>query len=71
MTCWKCGTFFCWVCGTKLNKESPYDHYRDRASACFNKLYLGAIPDEDEDEEFFGDYLEESSDDEDFNYHFD
>ncbi|KAJ8672730.1 hypothetical protein QAD02_003990 [Eretmocerus hayati] len=48
MTCWKCNTFFCWTCSAKLNRQAPYEHYRDPSSRCFNKLYQG-------DEEFFDD----------------
>ncbi|KAI4476388.1 hypothetical protein M0802_014875 [Mischocyttarus mexicanus] len=51
MTCFKCHTYFCWLCGRKLNPQAPYLHFRNPESPCFNMLYHGLIPNED-DEEF-------------------
>lgn len=53
MTCWKCNTYFCWLCGRKLNSQTPYLHFRDPGSQCFNMLYHGLIPNEDDEEDDF------------------
>lgn len=47
MVC-KCGTYFCWLCLTSLSTESPYTHYQDMTSQCFNLLVDGIFdPEED------------------------
>ncbi|KAK2580463.1 hypothetical protein KPH14_006205 [Odynerus spinipes] len=51
MTCWKCKTYFCWLCGRKLNPQAPYLHFRNPESQCFNMLYHGLIPNEDDEED--------------------
>lgn len=69
MTCSHCGTYFCWLCGTRLNPETPYLHFRNPESKCFNMLYRGVIPDEpddDDDFDFHAEYLDYYSDDEEF-----
>lgn len=48
MQCLKCNAFFCWLCLTTLSKESPYTHYQDATSLCFNQLVDGILdPEED------------------------
>lgn len=75
MTCWKCNTYFCWICGQKLNAQEPYLHYRDPGSKCFNMLYHGLIPNDEDDEEDdflvlgiydFDDNIPDFSDDDDY-----
>lgn len=41
MLCTKCKTVFCWLCLTSLSKTSPYTHYQDETSLCFNQLIDG------------------------------
>ncbi|XP_078044143.1 E3 ubiquitin-protein ligase RNF14 isoform X2 [Augochlora pura] len=50
MSCCRCNTYFCWLCSTILNRSSPYEHFRNSDSKCFNMLYHGTA-DEDEDED--------------------
>lgn len=71
MTCSNCGTYFCWLCGTRLNPETPYIHFRNPDSKCFNMLYRGVIPDEpddDDDFDFHAEYLDYYSEDEEYIY---
>jgi E3 ubiquitin-protein ligase RNF14 len=44
MTCWKCNTHFCWICNAQLNCASPYLHYQDPSSKCFQMLNHGILP---------------------------
>lgn len=50
MVCWKCNTFFCWLCEERLNPESPYLHFNNRASKCYNLLFHGVPLSDDEDD---------------------
>lgn len=52
MTCWKCQANFCWLCSTRLLNKSPYDHFNDPKSECYQKLYEGLFNiDQDEGDE--------------------
>lgn len=57
MACWRCNTYFCWLCSTILDHSSPYEHFRNVDSKCYNLLYQGIIDDEDEDEENLDEFL--------------
>lgn len=48
VVCVKCGTAFCWMCLEILKSKDPYDHYNDRSSPCYNKLFLGVNVDEED-----------------------
>ena len=48
MTCYKCGTYFCWLCRKQLNSANPYNHYKEKGSECYNRLF----PPEYMDDEF-------------------
>lgn len=41
MTCSTCGTHFCNLCGVFLEHDRPYEHFRDRGSACYGLLFEG------------------------------
>uniref|UniRef100_A0A915ISJ9 RBR-type E3 ubiquitin transferase n=1 Tax=Romanomermis culicivorax TaxID=13658 RepID=A0A915ISJ9_ROMCU len=41
MSCMKCGSYFCWLCMKTLNKDTPYKHFNDPESQCFNLLFRG------------------------------
>lgn len=68
MTCSKCKTYFCWLCGKKLSKEDPYYHFHNPKSECFDRLYNGLIPNEEDEEDdlelhaMYMDYLYEDFD---------
>lgn len=51
MICQRCSIYFCWLCMCILCKARPYDHYNDRRSQCFNRLFAGVA----EDDDFWGD----------------
>ncbi|XP_064134197.1 E3 ubiquitin-protein ligase RNF14-like isoform X1 [Loxodonta africana] len=36
MTCTNCMRYFCWICLNSLSRASPYKHFSDPASPCFN-----------------------------------
>lgn len=62
MKCWRCNTPFCWLCNTILNYDTPYEHFEDRNSKCYNMLYYGMPIEDDEDDDIdflleFPDYL--------------
>lgn len=70
MACWKCSTFFCWLCEERLNPESPYLHFSNPASKCYNLLFHGVSFSDDDDEddgwwEAHGIFLESDDDDDD------
>ncbi|KAJ7316366.1 hypothetical protein JRQ81_002528 [Phrynocephalus forsythii] len=54
MTCTACRHYFCWICMRSLSKATPYTHFQDPASPCFNRLFYG-LENEDDivDEEFY------------------
>lgn len=42
MTCAICHTFFCFLCGKILNRmTNPYDHFNQKGTNCFQKLFEG------------------------------
>lgn len=41
MKCSSCYTFFCNICGVYLEPDHPYDHFNDKASLCYAKLFEG------------------------------
>lgn len=49
MTCWKCQENFCCLCSAKLLNKSPYEHFNDPISECYQQLYKG-LNNEDGDE---------------------
>ncbi|KAJ9578727.1 hypothetical protein L9F63_005089 [Diploptera punctata] len=51
MVCWKCNSFFCWLCGERLNPQSPYMHFNNPASKCYNLLFHGVPLSDDEDDD--------------------
>ncbi|XP_053989728.1 E3 ubiquitin-protein ligase RNF14-like [Hylaeus volcanicus] len=53
MICSHCKTFFCWLCNKILNPHSPYDHFRDISSKCYNMLNQGMLEDDEEPDDFF------------------
>ncbi|XP_069685179.1 E3 ubiquitin-protein ligase RNF14-like [Periplaneta americana] len=69
MVCWKCNTFFCWLCEGRLDPQTPYQHFNNPASKCYNLLFHGVPLSDDEDEEWWGappgGYLENDDDDDD------
>lgn len=48
MQCSNCDAYFCWLCLTILSKETPYDHYQQETSECFNLLIDGMFDPEDD-----------------------
>jgi hypothetical protein len=50
MVCWKCNTFFCWLCEERLNPQSPFLHFNNPASKCYNLLFHGVPLSDDEDD---------------------
>lgn len=48
MRCSACYTFFCNVCGVYLNHDKPYEHFNDKSSSCYGKLFHG-MPGMDQD----------------------
>ncbi|XP_046740282.1 E3 ubiquitin-protein ligase RNF14-like [Diprion similis] len=51
MVCWRCNTYFCWLCGTRLRADTPYVHFRNPQSKCYNMLFHGVVQEEDDDED--------------------
>ncbi|XP_040200547.1 E3 ubiquitin-protein ligase RNF14 isoform X1 [Rana temporaria] len=47
MTCTGCKQYFCWLCKNMLSRGSPYDHFNDPSSGCFNLLFRGVNMDQD------------------------
>ncbi|XP_039557278.1 E3 ubiquitin-protein ligase RNF14 isoform X2 [Passer montanus] len=39
MTCTVCMQYFCWLCMGALSQTSPYQHFEDRSSPCYNRLF--------------------------------
>lgn len=54
MTCTSCKQYFCWLCLGTLSRGNPYSHFNDPQSPCFNQLFFGVEPD-DNDNEFWSD----------------
>ncbi|XP_074650346.1 E3 ubiquitin-protein ligase RNF14-like [Tubulanus polymorphus] len=54
MTCIKCRGYFCWICSRLLSRSTPYNHYQDQSSECFNRLFEGMDLDNDDDDDDFG-----------------
>lgn len=40
MSCSKCSTYFCWICLQVLPHATPYSHFHNRSSKCFDKLFF-------------------------------
>ncbi|XP_005727831.1 E3 ubiquitin-protein ligase RNF14 isoform X2 [Pundamilia nyererei] len=49
MTCTSCKQYFCWLCLGVLSKVNPYSHFNNPHSPCYNQLFLGVDPDDDDD----------------------
>ncbi|KAM9897748.1 hypothetical protein OXX79_006700 [Metschnikowia pulcherrima] len=47
MRCSHCYTFFCHLCSAFLDQDHPYDHFKDKASTCYNRLFQGMPGTED------------------------
>lgn len=41
MLCSTCATSFCNLCGVYLEREKPYDHFKDPESSCYGRLFQG------------------------------
>ncbi|KAF3904001.1 hypothetical protein AA313_de0203217 [Arthrobotrys entomopaga] len=41
MYCSRCGTHFCLLCGAFLFPDNPYQHYSQKKSTCYNRLWEG------------------------------
>ena len=41
MKCGVCGTLFCFICGDLLYPDDPYEHFRERFSGCYGRLFEG------------------------------
>ncbi|ODV94503.1 hypothetical protein PACTADRAFT_77085 [Pachysolen tannophilus NRRL Y-2460] len=41
MRCSQCFTIFCNLCGQQLHPSDPYEHFRERSSECYGKLFDG------------------------------
>lgn len=41
MRCLSCYTFFCNICGSFLDHSQPYEHFNNKASTCYGKLFHG------------------------------
>lgn len=41
MKCSACYTPFCYLCGEYLDPDHPYDHFKERESTCYNRLFDG------------------------------
>ncbi|CAK7894503.1 translation termination inhibitor protein Itt1p [[Candida] anglica] len=41
MVCSTCQSFFCNICGIYLEKNDPYEHFRELGSSCYGKLFEG------------------------------
>lgn len=41
MRCSACYTFFCNVCGVYLSHDKPYEHFNEKSSSCYGKLFHG------------------------------
>lgn len=54
MTCTSCKQYFCWLCLGVLSRGNPYSHFNNTESPCFNQLFFGVDPDDD-DNEFWSD----------------
>lgn len=48
VVCIKCCTPFCWLCLTRLPSVTPYNHFQDPSSKCFNQLFEAYFSDEEE-----------------------
>ena len=51
MTCTHCSNHFCWLCEALLSKHNPYIHFHYGNSSCAGKLFDGAMPDFDDDDD--------------------
>ncbi|OBA22737.1 hypothetical protein METBIDRAFT_9103 [Metschnikowia bicuspidata var. bicuspidata NRRL YB-4993] len=49
MRCSHCYTFFCHLCSAYLDQDHPYDHFKDKSSSCYNRLFQGMPGTEDLD----------------------
>uniref|UniRef100_A0A3Q3WKI4 E3 ubiquitin-protein ligase RNF14 n=1 Tax=Mola mola TaxID=94237 RepID=A0A3Q3WKI4_MOLML len=48
MTCTSCKQYFCWLCLGILSKVNPYSHFNNTHSPCYNQLFYGVDPDEED-----------------------
>ncbi|KAM9331781.1 E3 ubiquitin-protein ligase RNF14-like isoform 2-T2 [Pholidichthys leucotaenia] len=48
MTCTSCKQYFCWLCLGILSRVNPYSHFNNPQSPCYNQLFQGVDPEEDD-----------------------
>ncbi|KAG0666173.1 translation termination inhibitor protein itt1 [Maudiozyma exigua] len=48
MRCGVCSTVFCYLCGNDLNSDDSYEHYKEKFSECYGRLFEGMPGTEDE-----------------------
>ncbi len=41
VTCFKCHNNFCWLCLAKISNSTPYIHFNNSRSKCYQKLFEG------------------------------
>lgn len=51
MTCSNCNCNFCWLCEAMLSRHNPYSHFHVGTTSCGGRLFDGAIPDFDDDDD--------------------
>jgi len=39
MTCFQCMTHFCYLCGSWLDGNNPYEHFGDKKTECYGRLF--------------------------------
>ena len=39
MACFQCNTHFCYLCGAWLEPSNPYQHFNNKASSCYQRLW--------------------------------
>ena len=50
MTCTRCRRQFCWMCSIILKNHDPYQHFSDKNSECYLRLFDGVEEDMEDDE---------------------
>lgn len=48
MKCTICSTYFCYICGDNLPLETGYEHFKEKYSPCYGRLFEGMPGIEDE-----------------------
>lgn len=47
MKCEVCGTLFCYLCGISLFVDDSYEHFREKSSPCYGRLFEGMLGSKD------------------------